>query len=172
MKIGQSNKIKNEIVSKIMDSQDLLKLLYYTNSDVDIYELADLTSKQKRGLMSSNIYRYKRIPANEDNESKTYLSFSYGENGYAVKNNKQFKKYTLNIWIVTRVELDDIVQGSRLDEVEDVLNEVFHTQDNNTLGDCEIKYSVDINPPSPYLGRAIVLTFIDFNHPILERDVR
>lgn len=169
MKIGQCNRVKNEIIDKIMSNQDLLKLIKYTDSNVDIYSLPNLTSKEKRELINSHIYKHKRIPTSDSEEKKTYLSICYGKSTYQTRGGGgYFKDCLLGIYAITDKSLDNILQGSRIDEIEDIINYTFQCESVKGLTDCCIVEVNDLNLSEPYIGKCIILRFIDSNNKMFE----
>lgn len=162
----QLNKNKKEIVSAIMNSQEVLKVIYYTNNSVSPFEQANLTSSQKKKIKSENIYEYRKIPTSDSDEQKTYISMEYGIINYNNRNQPYFNIPEFVFYIISHSSLDDNkIIGSRVNEIENILIEILHNKfELDTLGVCRVVSSGRINLSNDFIGREIHLTFSNFTH--------
>ena len=55
---GKLNELRDKIIEKIFDNQDLLKFIFYLDSDKDIPTLPDLTGRQKAELVNKRIFKH------------------------------------------------------------------------------------------------------------------
>ena len=76
---GQLNELRESIMNKVMTNQDLLKFIYYCNTDdkTDILSLPNLTKDQRKSLINTQIFKYKRMPLNSQTDAKCFLSMQY-----------------------------------------------------------------------------------------------
>lgn len=162
---GQLNKHKEEFIRLLMSDQILLKFLYYKDNSIDILSQPNLTVKQKEILKSKNIFEYKKLPTENSNDVETYLSLEFGMNRYQNRDlNKYFTQPSIYVYTITNNQLDNTSNGSRLYAIEDRLVDLFHYEKNEaTIGNSIVIASEDLNLPSPYIGRKLMIRFTDRN---------
>lgn len=162
---GRLNKHKEEFIRILMSDQILLKFLYYKDNSSDILSKPDLTVREKAMLKSKNIFEYRKLPTENNTEVDTYLSMEFGMNRYQNKDgNKYFTQPTIYVYTVANNQLDDTSNGSRIYAIEDRLVELFHYEKNETIiGYSVVVASEDLNLPSPYVGRKLMIRFADRN---------
>ena len=70
---GQLNELREEIINKVMSNQDLLKFLFYCNTN-DVLSQPVLNKKQRESLINTQIFKYKRMPLKDQTYTKCFLS--------------------------------------------------------------------------------------------------
>lgn len=152
----------DEIVERIMGSQDIVKMLYYTNHNGNIVGEKDLTSKQKRALMNTKIFKHMRLPVVND-EADCYMSMCYGATlYYSKKRGKYIITPTFNIYIICHTSLSSTLNGERNYFLIDALNKVLHNAKGIGIGDMVCTGFEPIMMPSGFVGNMITYQMSDF----------
>lgn len=156
---GKLNELREEIIAKIFENQDLLKFIFYLDSDEDIPTLPDLTGRQKAGLVNTKIFKHQKIDLT-GSESGCYLSFDFGVNprdrsGY-------WSRPTVLFYILCDTPYIETENGSRIGALEEC---IYNTFEGKSLGNIKSMFVVDSSPISigSYFGRAIRLETVDWN---------
>lgn len=162
---GQLNKCMNEVVNIIMQDQILLKFLYYNTHD-DVLNMPDLTIKQKKSMINTIVYKYKKIPVKNNNEMQTYISLEFGEidrmqQVHYREINPFFYRPTIDFFIITCDGNQETKNGNRVYAIESRLADLFHFKfQGSTLGKSRITSSDSIyGLQAPYSGREIHVEF-------------
>lgn len=152
-----------------MQDQILLKFLYYNTHD-DVLSKPDLTVEQKKDMINTLVYKYKKIPVLNDRDMRTYLSIEYGEIDRMQQVsyrevNPYFFRPTINFYVITSDGNQETKNGNRVYAIESRLGELFHfTEHGSTLGKSRITDSKSIyGLQFPYSGREIHVEFWDKN---------
>ena len=167
--LGDAFNSKNLFISNLLNNQNLLKCLYYTDNDKDILSFPDLSVKDKKKVTKENIYQYRKIPTQDDREQKTYIAIEYGDRDYGAtgakytSNNIWYEKINMRIFIVSMCEQDvNKYIGSRIDRIEEEIVEMFHKKDNiGSLGYCYVQDSIPLNLTARWIGRMVTLIFVN-----------
>ena len=148
---------------KIKSNQDILKLLKYTDSEIDIYAQSDLSGSEARSIAKSFI---KETPMNfDDNNAACFIILMYGNKQYHANRNIYFNGNTFDIYIAcaNSIKFNDIV-GDRCLEIEAIIRDMF---DDVVVDGIMMKTyagnSSSILPTKGYSGRYLTLQFADFN---------
>lgn len=156
---GKLNELREEIIAKIFENQDLLKFIFYPDNDKDIIGLDDLTGKQKAGLVNTKIFKHQKIDLT-GSESGCYLSFDFGVNprdrsGY-------WSRPTVLFYILCDKPYIETENGSRIGALEQC---IYNTFEGKNLGSVKPMFIVDSSPINigSYCGRMIKLETVDWN---------
>lgn len=161
---GQLNLQKEEFIRILMNDQKLLKLLYYKDNKVDIFEQKDLTGKEKKYIKDNNIFEYKKVPAINSEDVETYISMEFGNTRYYNRSrNKYFVEPSIIVYLITNNHLDDCYNGSRLLSLEERIVDLFHYEHYLSIGASVVVASEAIECPYPFVGRQISIKFVDRN---------
>lgn len=162
--IGHQNIVKNEIVNQIMSHKLLLKLLFYKDIKKDIFEEYDLTFAQIRQVKAENIYESMKIPLNNQDVERPYLTMQYGMKDYHTRKNPYFNGNDFYIYVFCNTLLDDTPNGSRISALEHCIYEIFDDGEVETIGNSKLGISepIAINGTN-IIGRKIPVIFADFN---------
>lgn len=160
--IGHQNIVKNEIVNQIMSHPLLVKLLFYKDTNIDIFTQPDLTFNQIRQVKRENIYEYRKLPLNNETETKPYISMEYGVKEYRTRKNPTFNGNTFIFYVFCDSAIDDTFNGSRVNAIETCLSEVFNDGYVKALGKSRINISEPIYIQNTNIqGRKIEMWFYD-----------
>lgn len=158
----------DEIVDRIMSSQDILKMLHYTNHNGDVIGEKDLTPKQKRALMNVKIFKHMRLPVVND-EADCYLSMCYGATPYySKKKGKYIINPTFNIYIICHQSLCSTLNGERNLYIIDALNRVLHNAKGIGIGEMVCTGFEPILMPSGFVGNMVTYKMSDFEQVMEE----
>ena len=83
---GQLNELREEIMNKVMNNQDLLKFLFYCDTN-DVLSQPNLNRTQRQSLINTQIFKYKRMPLKDQTYTKCFLSMQFGRVMRDSKNN-------------------------------------------------------------------------------------
>lgn len=166
------NQNKEKIISLIMENQNILKCLLYKENTKNILNMQDLTDKERITLRRSNIFKFRKLPADTAVEQETYISMEYGNIYYMGSTstregggNPYFKLPEFNLYVISYASLDDNkLIGSRIERIEEEIYNIFH--DKITVEDFGKSYIVSSQPlylPRDYVGRQITLRFVGRN---------
>lgn len=178
--IGHQNIVKNEIVNQIMSHPLLVKLLFYKDTNADIFKQPDLTFDQIRQVKRENIYEYRKLPLNNETVARPYLSMESGVKKYHKDKNKHYNSGIFIIYLFCEGEVDATVNGSRTIAIEECLRELFDEKSlkirNMETQKDEYVCQTYIGETTPNgangtnaVGRIITLEYSGFN-PIEKRD--
>ena len=170
--IGHQNIVKNEIVNQIMGHPLLVKLLFYKDTNVDIFTQPDLTFKQIRQVKRENIYESMKIPLNNQDVERPYLTMQYGNKNYHSRENSYFNGNDFNIYVFCNTALDDTLNGSRISALEHCVCEIFDKGNVASIGSSELGTStpIAINGTS-IIGRKIPIIFLAKNAHMINKAV-
>jgi len=160
---GQLNELRESIMNKVMTNQDLLKFIYYCNTDdkTDILSLPNLTKDQRKSLINTQIFKYKRMPLNSQTDAKCFLSMQYlGVN----RNRKEpyWMQPYFEFTVVCSTSIDETLNGSRLLAIEECITDTFDMQTVGAVGNCRVLTSQPSNCDTGYIARVIQIYFIDW----------
>lgn len=156
---GKLNELREKIIEKIFDNQDLLKFICYLDSDKDIPTLPDLTGRQKAELVNKKIFKHEKINLTTG-DSGCFLSFDFGVNP---RNRSGYWSHpTVIFYILCETAYIETENGSRIGALEQCIYDTFEGKD---LGNTKPMYVIDSTPISisSYFGRAIRLETLDWN---------
>lgn len=166
---GQLNTYMNEVLNVVMQDQILLKFLYYNTHD-DVLSKPDLTLEQKKNMINTSVFKYKKVPVLNDRTMQTYLAMEYGEitrmEQISYREvNPYFFRPTVDFFIITSDGNSETKNGNRVYAIESRLGELFHfTEHGSTLGKSRITKSDSIyGLQFPYSGREVNVEFWDAN---------
>lgn len=157
---GQLNELREEIINKVMTNQDLLKLLFYCDTN-DVLSQPNLTRSQKDSLKLNQIFKYKRMPLNNETVTKCFLSMQFGKVGRSMKNPFWMQPY-FEFTIVCPNAILETTVGDRMLAIEQCLTDTFEFQDVGSVGNVRISGSANIAVDTNYSGRVVQLYFIDW----------
>lgn len=156
---GQLNKLREEIMNKAMTNMDFLKFIYYYDK-LDILTQPDLTATQRKSLLDTQIFKYKRMPIVNQSEAKCFISMSFGR----VMRDRGNNHWSIPLFTFTIVCADNIVEtteGNRILAIEQCLEDVFSYKN---IGNG-IVYAYGSEPEtvdSGFQARTIVFKFMDY----------
>lgn len=171
MLYGNLNENLHCIIRKIVTSVDLVKFLWYKDTNKDIPSLKNLNSEEIKSLTrgaSPKILPYKKIPE-ADKDFDCYISMEYGVVKRQISSrkgkgiSKYYKQPSFFIYILVPQILETTLNGSRVLAIEQCIEDTFHGQEIQALGQCYVGDSQPLQCPDGYLGRAIPLIFDDTN---------
>lgn len=152
----------DEIVDRIMNNQDILKMLYYTKHNGDVLGEKDLDKKQKRELLGSKIFKHMRLPIVND-EADCYMSMCYGATPYySKKKGKYIITPTFNIYIICHISLSTTLNGERNLYMIDALNRELHNAKGIGIGEMVCTGFEPILMPSGFVGYMLTYQMSDF----------
>lgn len=157
---GQLNELREEIINKVMTNQDLLKLLFYCDTN-DVLSQPNLTRNQKDSLKLNQIFKYKRMPLNSQTNAKCFLSMQFGRVLRDSKNNH----WTMPLFAFTIVCADsvgEILQGSRILAIEQCIEDIFAFQNVAGIGQTFIIGSDPETVDTGYQARTMTIKFLDY----------
>lgn len=160
---GQLNELRESIMNKVMMNQDLLKFIYYCDTDdkTDILSLPNLTKDQRKSLINTQIFKYKRMPLNSQTDAKCFLSMQFGKVGRSMKNPFWMQPY-FEFTIVCPNAILETTVGDRMLAIEQCLTDTFEFQNVGNVGNVRISGSANENADSGYSARIVQLFFIDW----------
>lgn len=184
MTYGSLNENLLAVQSKIMQSKDLMKFLYYKDNG-DITALPNLTSDQIKSLMKNTkyedsnedgastqrIFPFKKLPKDSDrNTLGCFISMEYGvierESRQRGKSGGYWKKPSFCIFLFVPDRLDPTKNGSRLLAMEQCIEDAFNGRSLEAISHCYVGNSLPLQTASGYIGRQIPLIFVDKNEGV------
>ena len=156
---GQLNELREEIINKVMSNQDLLKFLFYCNTN-DVLSQPVLNKKQRESLINTQIFKYKRMPLNSQTDAKCFLSMQF----------TQIYRHKDNYWIMPCFEfivicpdsIAEINEGSRILAIENCIIDSFDMKDIGAVGNVKIGTSQPENSDTGLQARKIPIQFVDW----------
>lgn len=165
---GNLNYIREIIFQHVMTHEELLKFIYYHDTDTDITKLPNLTKREKNALIDTKIFKRRRFPSTSE-KADIMLSMEYGSrqyNGQSKGNSKtsmqEFVSPRFCFNVIVHETLDETDNGSRLLAIEHCLLQLFHNQNIGTLGVSYISHTDSILCPQGYIGITVTMKFTDF----------
>ena len=159
---GQLNELRESIMNKVMTNQDLLKFIYYCNTDdkTDILSLPNLTKDQRKSLINTQIFKYKRMPLNSQTDAKCFLSMQY----------TQIFRHKDNNWIMPCFEfvivcpdsIAETLNGSRILAIENCIVDSFNMKDVGAVGFVKVDTSKPENVDTGLSARSVPIHFVDW----------
>ncbi len=158
---GDLNDLRIEITNRLLTNQDLLKFLYYQDSNIDILNQPILTRDQRKKVADEQIFKYFKVDTTLSNEIKCYISFDIKETECDTWGNFYKPIFTFNI--VCGYSLIETQNGSRILALEECLKRTFHNWSHECIiGGTVKKVGSGIIPlQSPYCGRFINFKTLD-----------
>lgn len=157
---GQLNELREEIMNKVMSNQDLLKFLFYCDTK-DVLSQPNLNRTQTNSLKLNQIFKYKRMPLNNETKTKCFLSMQFGKVGRSMKNPFWMQPY-FEFTIVCPNAILETTVGDRMLAIEQCLTDTFEFQSVGNVGNVRISGSANIAVDTNYSGRVVQLYFIDW----------
>lgn len=157
---GQLNELREEIMNKVMTNQDLLKFLFYCDTK-DVLSQPALNRTQRQSLINTQIFKYKRMPLNNETSTKCFLSMQFGKVGRSMKNPFWMQPY-FEFTIVCPNAILETLQGDRMLAIEQCLSDTFEFQDVGSVGTVRISGSTNTTVDTGYSARIVQLYFIDW----------
>lgn len=157
---GQLNELREEIMNKVMTNQDLLKFLFYCDTN-DVLSQPNLNRTQRQSLIDTQIFKYKRMPLNNETSTKCFLSMQFGKVGRNMKNPFWMQPY-FEFTIVCPNAILETNVGDRMLAIEQCLTDSFEFQDVGSVGAVRISGSINENCDTGYSARVVQLYFIDW----------
>jgi hypothetical protein len=160
---GQLNELRESIMNKVMSNQDLLKFIFYcdTTENTDILLLPNLTKEQRKSLINTQIFKYKRMPLKDETTAKCFLSMQY----LGVNRNKKEPYWMMPYFEFTVVcsdSISEIANGNRLLAIEECIVNSFDMQNVGAVGNCRVIVSQPTNSDTGFQARAIQVFFVDW----------
>ena len=157
---GQLNELREEIMNKVMSNQDLLKFLFYCDTD-DVLSQPNLNRTQRQSLINTQIFKYKRMPLNSQTDAKCFLSMQFGRVIRDVKNNR----WMLPLFAFTVVCSDSIAEtlhGNRILAIEQCVEDTFSYQNVGNIGQVYIVGSEPETADTGLQARSTTMKFVDY----------
>jgi len=157
---GQLNELREEIMNKVMSNQDLLKFLFYCDTD-DVLSQPNLNRTQRQSLINTQIFKYKRMPLNSQTDAKCFLSMQFGRVIRDVKNNR----WMLPLFAFTVVCSDSIAEtlhGNRILAIEQCIEDTFSYQNVGNIGQVYIVGSEPETADTGLQARSTTMKFVDY----------
>jgi hypothetical protein len=161
---GQLNELRESILTKVTENQDLLKLIYYCDvSDTeDILSLSDLSKTEIKSLYNTQIFKYKRMPINNQTKSKCFLSMQFGRVIRDTKNNRWMIPLFAFTIICADGILENTITGNRILAIEQCLTDIFSYQNIDSSGMTYVVGSEPEQVDTGFQGRTITIKFFDY----------
>ena len=143
-----------------MSNQDLLKFLFYCDID-DVLSQPNLNRTQTNSLKKNQIFKYKRMPLNNETVTKCFLSMQY----LGVNRNKKEPYWMMPYFEFTVVcpdSIAEILQGNRVLAIEDCLVQTFDMQNVGAVGNTRVLISEPETTDTGFQARKIQLVFYDW----------
>ena len=169
---SKMNQVVDVIQDMIKSNQDILKLISCDDSNVNIYELPNLSRTEASKVVKEKILT--RPKEFSDNQQCCYMVLQYGNKGYHYGRNDYYNDNTFDVIILCH---NDIVQnefvGNRLLEIESILECMFdYAYIDKMHCRCMILNSIPAGiKNTDYSGRRITLAFVDKNDNMINRAV-
>lgn len=166
--MGYKSKSKmNQVVDIIQDmiksNQDILKLIDCDDSNVNIYELPDLSRTEASRVVRDKILTRPKEFA--DNQQCCYMVLQYGNKIYHHERNMYFNGNTFDIVVLCHndIKVNSIV-GDRVLEIEQIIEDTFDGKDLDKIAcKCYMLDSESVSTKSSgYTGRRLTIGFADF----------
>lgn len=157
---GQLNELREEIMNKVMQNQDLLKFIFYCNT-TDVLSQPNLTRTQRESLKDTQIFKYKRMPLNIQTDAKCFLSMQFGKVGRSMNNPYWMQPY-FEFTIVCPNSILETISGDRILAIEQCLADSFEFQNVGSVGAVRVSGSANITVDTGLTGRIVQLYFIDW----------
>lgn len=157
---GQLNELREEIINKVMTNQDLLKFLFYCDTN-DVLSQPVLNRTQRQSLINTQIFKYKRMPLKDQTYTKCFLSMQFGR----VVRNPENNHWTTPLFAFTIVcpdAISETLQGSRVLAIEQCLEDSFSYQYIDKLGMMYIIGSDPETVDTGYQSRTITFKTINW----------
>lgn len=161
---GVLNSYLNSFVSKILENDDLCKLLYYNTND-DIISKPNLNAEQKLELIGSNILINKRVPLIQK-EAKPLLMLRIVEVQYANKKTTTIEDVRIMCYIVCANSVVETENGTRDLCIVTALDKTFEDSQSGDIGIGKIRKlrTSDLaDLGTEYQGYAVNYLISDFN---------
>lgn len=170
---GNLNQNLSAITSRLLKSEDLFKFLYYEDIPQGIDKLPNVSTKDKLIMIEGQkdtksekrqIFPYKKVPLVSE-KFTCFLSMEYGvvKREGRHRNNRYFKVPTFCFYVIVAETLDDTGNGSRLLAIEQCIEDLFHGEYLEAVGECLLGTSTPLSIKGGYIGREIPLMFVDTN---------
>lgn len=158
------NQVVDIIQDMIKSNQDILKLIDCDDSDVNIYELPDLSRTEASRVVRDKILTRPKEFA--DNQQCCYMVLQYGDKLYHHERNIYFNGNTFNIIILCHNDIKvNSVIGDRVLEIEQIIEDTFDGKNLDKVAcKCYVRYSEPVTAKSSeYTGRKLIVEFNDIN---------
>lgn len=158
------NDIALMIKDMVKSNQDILKLIKYTGTEIDIYSQPNLSGKDSREI--SEKYILERPKEFDDASMACFIVMTYGTKLYHHDRNMYFNGNTFNFDILAHndIKVNDYV-GDRCLEIEAILEDIFSGVKLDGIAcKCSIVGSdFTKGNNSNYTGRYVQIAFSDFS---------
>lgn len=136
--IGYTNKLIESIYIEILKNEDIAKLLYYNKElDIDINELP--TVKNPVGELKTKVFKNRRLEKLQ-RKSDVGISISLYNKSDWKELGKTYKKTIENvveIGIICHIDIDDMLNGSRVYALMDLVMNAFEKNSVHGLGQLD-----------------------------------
>jgi hypothetical protein len=156
-KLKEITAYKNEVIQRIVSSQDILKAIYYKNPN-----FLDMSDVDYEKVLYSNIYPYNFVPTTEEEKEnlKTYVTISVGNIGKI--SGDYFRVGYLNVHIFTHKTLwRTKYQELRADYLVSEIDHVLSGHRGIGLGKLEFQAVQEFFVNTEYTGYKIVYKPVD-----------
>jgi hypothetical protein len=155
-KLKEISEYKNTVIEKLLETDEIVKALYYENENY----LEQPTLDDPSILVYENIFPYRFIP-DTNTERKTFLTVSCRK---IKKVNNAFKAGFLTLAVFTHKELFKTNYGeTRVDKVMSLIDEIFNSSRGIGIGKLEFVEMDELIVNDKYMGAYISYKPIDFN---------
>ena len=147
-------------MNKVMSNQDLLKFLFYCDTK-DVLSQPNLNRTQRDSLKLNQIFKYKRMPLNNETVTKCFLSMQFGRVLREPKNNHWIMPY-FAFTIVCPDAISETLHGSRILAIEQCLEDSFAFQNIAGIGLTFIVGSDPETVDTGYQARTMTFKFLEY----------
>lgn len=161
---SKMNDITLMIKDMVKSNQDILKLIKFTDTEIDIYSQPNLSGKDSRELAKK--YILERPKEFDDANMACFIVMTYGRKLYHHDKNMFFNGNTFNFEILAHndIKVNDYV-GDRCLEIEAILEDIFSgVKLDGITCKCSVVGSEFTTAKSTnYSGRYVQIAFSDFS---------
>ncbi len=159
---GSLNKLRTEIINKLMTNQNLLKFLFYT-TDSDITLQPNVSREVRKNIKDKQIIEHFRVNIALESEQICYISLDFGRIPRSPEG--FWMKPSFSFFIICPESLLETQNGSRILAIEQCIMDTFDgCLDLGNRGSVvRVTNSENISGvSSPYQSRRVDMTMVDY----------
>lgn len=150
------NRISQEIMLALALNQDLLKLLYYKDSDVDLRELEEVNFED---VINKNLFDYTYVPKTES-KSDVYMSVTIDnmqKSNTKLSKSETIRQMDIVITVFSHYDVVKFYEGNRLMAIVDKIEDIFMTANmENIVGKFNFSILKEITTVPNYSGYNLI----------------
>ena len=159
---GFPNKAIAEMVSELLQQQDILKFLAYTDIEGEDI-LSKPTIDDPSELLDKNIFVGRRLPYILGSIG-AYITLRMGDLRPTTSKNKKVKTTTIDVFIIVHNSCQKTLNGSRDIALVSDVQSLFENKQLGGVGDCRIVRTADMmGLPVEYSGYNVICEIQSYN---------